>query len=128
MIQNTLACGVTPGLCRFGLTERRHNRYSAALPEHREALLWMVEVAELDAAKLALANTAFEQQMQGEPVRSFVAGEDGAFLVLAEDGSFDAAFLGRLDRPHRVAVKLPVQRRPLEEHFQDRDVLRLCPN
>jgi hypothetical protein len=36
----------------------------------------------------------------------------------------DAAFLGRLDRPCRIAVQLAAQHAPVEEPFEDADVLR----
>jgi hypothetical protein len=78
----------------------------------------VVEVAELDAPKLALTNTTLEQQVEREPVASVGLRQNRRFLILREDGALDAAFLRRPDRTHRVATQLLVQHRPLEESFE----------
>ena len=101
-----------------------HGLHLAALREHGEALLGVVEVAELDALEGALADPLAEEQVEAEPVAPVVGGEDRPLLIGAEDRPVDGALAGRADRPGRVAVEPAAQDSPLKEPLQDRNVLR----
>jgi hypothetical protein len=110
-----------------GRIDDRDRLHLAALREHGQALLCVVEVRELDALERAFADSDLEEQVQRDPVAAVVLGEDRPFLILREGRPLDAPLLRRPDRPGRVAVQLPAQDGPLEEALDDRDVLRLCP-
>jgi hypothetical protein len=99
----------------------------AALREHRQALLRVVEVPELNALERALSDSDLQEQVERQPVAAVVLSEDRSLLIGRERGPLDAAFFRRSDRPRGISVQLAAENCPLKEAFDDRDVLGLRP-